>query len=636
MSGVAAIFRFDGGEFIGGIAKGTPIERMTRSMAYRGPDGIHHWTNGPAALGYCAMHATQLDASMQPLRDDPTGAVLVMDGYLANWADLRRKLKERGARLRIGDDAELVLQAYLTWGMDCATHLDGEFACVIWDERERRAVAFRDHHGLRPLYMHQDGQVLIIASEITAILAALPHQPSLNLGYLAEQVADVAYTSDETVWHGIKRLAPAHILQCSPDSCSVREYWTLPTEVETPFRSDAEYFEAYRHMFATCTAQASRSYAPVACEVSGGLDSSAVFAMAHHLSVSGKLAAPQVTGYTLAGPAGTDADEIEFARAVGNHLGVQLREHPLFLPDLDWFAQQAEEDCDMPPLPNAAMSLNLDRAAAADGSRVTLTGIGGDQWLDGVHHYYRELFMARDWGRLAVQYKADVAAMGTIHAASLLLKLGPGSCLPIQLRHSVRNLINPPSLDMQGSAGCLLPELQSELAQRKHRYEASLPAEYRQSYKLRKLKFPLWAAILDQANRQRARAGLEMRSPMMSRAFIEFSTTTPEHIRLRGNMSKYVHRHALSDLLPAKVAWRESKAEFSTVYHRHEDELQKRVLGAAQSMGNMLNAGAVTHLFQRYMSTNIDERYTAEIWGIYVTLILTRLDANRRQKGTDR
>jgi len=307
---------------------------------------------------------------------------------------------------------------------------------------------------------------------------------------------------------------------------------------------------------------------------------------------------------------------------VGAHTGRVIAERRLFLPPLDWFASRAAGDRDLPPLPNAAMSITLDAAAAADGCRVSLNGVGGDQWCDGTYNYYGELFAARDWARLLQCYRADVGAEGFAAASGLLARLGPGSLVPAQWRRTMRNLLGknpdfaPPDF--------LRPRFQRELADRRARYEARFPENYRDGYKLRKLQHPIWSLVLDQGSRQRARSGLETRSPLMSRAFIEFSARTPEHLKLRGGVSKYLHRRALKGILPAGVASRQTKAEFSTAYQTQFQNLEKIWAGPQSGMlRDLLDTRQVAALFERFLSQPIDDRGFGEIWGAYAVNLMT-------------
>lgn len=617
MSGIAALIRLGGGDFGAGGADRARAAAMTAAMAFRGPDGIALWDDASAAIGHCAMNASQATTTPQPLVSDDGLVALSFDGYLANCEELRTDLLARGARLHAGSDAELALRAYEAWGADFARYLDGEFAAVLWDGRRHEALCVRDHHGLRPLYWHWDGRTLIAASEIAAVLAALPVDPPPNQGYLAEIAADAFYSADETVWQGIMRLLPAHVLRADAGGVRLSEYWVLPTQVDILYRRDEEYFEHYHEVLSQSVRRAARSHRPLACEVSGGLDSSSVYCMAHLLQGQGRLAAPELRGYTLAGPPGSAAEETAFARIVGAHTGTAIAEYPLFLPPLDWFARRAAVDRDLPPLPNAAMSITLDEAAAADGCRVSLSGIGGDQWCDGTHYYYGELFDARDWARLLACYRADVRAGGLAQASGLFARLGPGALVPPRWRRALRSLLgrNPPF----APPALLQPRFQRELAERRARYEAGFPEDYRASYKLRKLRHPIWSLVLDQGSRQRARSGLEMRSPMMSRAFIEFSARTPENLKLHGGISKYLHRHALAGILPPQIANRQTKAEFSIAYEGLFDSLRAACqLRQAGDRGEVTDPAQVAALFEAHFDQPIDERCYGEIWGTYV------------------
>ncbi|WP_298289304.1 hypothetical protein [Novosphingobium sp.] len=132
---------------------------MTAAMDFRGPDGFHHHVGADFALGHCAFHTTPGSAEApQPLFSEDRKFAVVMDGWLANPDELRAELESRKARVRGPSDAELVLQAYAEWGDDCANHLEGEYAVVIYDAYRRRAFCLRDHMGMRPLFYHWNGR----------------------------------------------------------------------------------------------------------------------------------------------------------------------------------------------------------------------------------------------------------------------------------------------------------------------------------------------------------------------------------------------------------------------------------------------------------------------------------------------
>ena len=208
MSGIAGIVHFDGRPVEPG-----QIEAMTAAMDYRGPDGINHWVHGHVALGQCMLRTTPESLEeTQPLANEDGSLVLVMDGRLDNWEELRADLRKRSVALRDRSDTELVLRAYEIWGEGCLDHLDGDFALAIWDRIRQRLFCARDRMGHKPFYYRRENHRFTFASDPAALLAG-SRLPALNTGMLAEFLADEFHSLDETLWTGVHRLPPAHALE---------------------------------------------------------------------------------------------------------------------------------------------------------------------------------------------------------------------------------------------------------------------------------------------------------------------------------------------------------------------------------------------------------------------------------------
>ena len=310
MSGIAGIIHFDGRPVEPG-----QVEAMTAAMHYRGPDGIHHWRRGNVALGQCMLRTTPESLEeTQPLTNEDESLVLVMDGRVDNWEELRRELLGKGAVLRTRADAELVLRAYEVWGRDCLPHIDGDFALVIWDARRQEAFCARDRMGNKPFTWHWTGKTLYFASEQQAILRQPSVAQVLNEDMVAEYLAAQWFSRTETLWQGILRLDAAHTMVVTPSGPTLSRYWAPDLQASLSFRSDQECAEHYRALLFDVVRRLSRSIHPVACEVSGGLDSSAIFAVAETLRRQGQLPAPALEGYTLDFSGDPDADEIDYCR----------------------------------------------------------------------------------------------------------------------------------------------------------------------------------------------------------------------------------------------------------------------------------------------------------------------------------
>lgn len=617
MSGIACIFHADGRP-----ADPAVIRRMTAAMAYRGPDGIHHWDGPSVGLGQCMMHATaEAPASHQPLAS-PDGQVrLVMDGYIANYDELRAELQQHGVALRDRSDAELILRAYETWGEACPRHIDGEYAFIAWDARRQAIFCARDHQGLRPLLYHWDGSTFIAASDIAGVLAALPVQPEPDRYFLAEIMAFEPLSTDRTAWQGITRVQQAHWLRVGQDGLHSEPYWTLGTEVTIRYRHDADYIAHYRELLADCVQRAARTHRPLAVEVSGGLDSSAVFAMCDRLERDGRLPAPGFRGYTFLTQPGSAADEIAYARAVASHCGRELSEVPLFLPETGWFAQQGRADRDLPPFANMAMSIGIQQQMAVDGCRVTLNGQGGDHWLESNHLGYNEALRLGDFAAFGRMLRADRQEWGTGRSLAYAARTGLGPFMPPAIRKLRRSLIGT-TAQSEERYRLLAPDLRDYLAQGVDRREEWMLSAWHWHYKHRKWLQPMIQRVTESFTRQHARAGIEPRSPMLSRAFIEFSAGTPEHIRRRGAQSRFVHRQAMTGMLPDMVLQRDTKADFGMAYNHHEAGLQSALTPIMHhDPRGLVDPEALQERWSQFCNAAIDERVHWDVWGIYVVML---------------
>jgi asparagine synthase (glutamine-hydrolysing) len=436
MSGIAGIVRFDGAPLEPG-----PIERMTAAMAHRGPDGIRHWSTGSVALGQCMLCTTPESLDERgPLANEDGSLVLVMDGRVDNWEELRRELLGRGAVLRDRTDAELVLRAYEVWGRECLSRIDGDFAFAVWDARRREAFCARDRFGQKPFHYHWDGTTLAFASDVHAVLA-LPWVPQvLNEGMVAEFLANEWLSLDETFWEGVLRLQQARRMTVDARGPRLDTYWAPDLQATLPCRTEGEFAEHYRSLLTDSVRRMSRTSGPLACELSGGLDSSALVAVTERLRREGKLLAPSLDAYTLAFTDDSAANEMDYARAVGKHLGIRVREVAPTHKPLSWYRERAMRARTFPSYPNGVMGLGIREQAAARGSRALIVGIGGDEWLTGSRSYYSDAVAARDWSMLANCLLADRKHFGSTRALWWLLRIGFVPFLPGRIMQPLRGL----------------------------------------------------------------------------------------------------------------------------------------------------------------------------------------------------
>lgn len=618
MSGFAAIFRFDGAP-----ADHDALGRMVAAIAYRGPDGIARWSGEGAAMAHLMLHTTaeSMEAA-QPLANEDGSLVLVMDGWLANCDELRSELLARGCMLRTRADAELVLRAYETWGDDCPRHIDGEYAFVVWDARRREAFCAKDHAGLRPLHYHWDGRRLLVASDIAGVMATADFERLPNLGMIAEHLANEWYSANESLWAGVMRLLPAHSMRSGACGPRLQRYWAPPVEARIRYARDEDYQAHYRDLFETSVRRSSRTHLPLACDVSGGHDSSAVFGVAQRLLREGRLQAPAVAGYTYEpGPLCPPQDnEIDYARVVGRHLGVAIREVPMFIGDVEWHERRLRHEWDISTYPNVSSTIEMGKTLAADGSRVSLNGHGGDEFLAVPPLGYSEQVAAADWRSFALSLRDDGRAFGWGRAIWLAARFGIGPNLPPALRAARRRLIERHA---PGSPGRVLltPELRELLDSRRNEWQRRLDGVTTNALErvmLARVEDSFGSYMHEFLSRNTSRLSYESRSPMYSRASIEFALAIPDRQRRRGDRQKVVHLSALASDLPRAVLDRRDKAGANFLFEQVLDNGINYVLTRMLQRGmDGIDKSGLSCLIAQYDRGPQASRPVYELWAAW-------------------
>lgn len=599
--------------------RGDDVQTMLGSLRDYPHDAEGSWALGNLALAACTLHTTSESyAQAQPVTTQNGKIACAFDGYLINHEELARDLQARGVSLRNRSDAEIAIRAYETWGDDCAQRLQGEFALVIADQIRGRLFATRDHLGFVPLYYLQEDGRLIISSDFRTIAALKPAALEPNLRYLAQTLTNRWYLREETPWKQIKRLKRAHFLSFDGRVLRDEKYWSPPTKVTIRYNSDAEYAEHYKEVLFDCVRRSSRAHHKVGVAVSGGLDSSAIFSVADDLIKTGQWLAPEMQGYSLAAPDGSNAYELPYARAAAAHLGRELRELPLFDPDIDYYSEDARWHCDIPSPSNGAMMLTMEQQVVSDGSRVMINGIGGDEWLQGHAHSYLEFLDDKDLAGFWQMLNTEASDQGFFSALRQCSRQTAVWLAPTGFREAVRRKMRAKRRRDDVALRWLAPELREALKEAEEEFEASLPANPIEWSKVNLATTPRGDLTHSMMRRQRNRIGLESRHPMLYRSFIEFSLATPAHIKRRGAVTKVIHRQAMAPYLPEKVLNRTTKANFTNTKIDHQFAEYVRA-HAPQVLQELCDARGLPEILGIDFRGPEGDYWAWEIWGLYAS-----------------
>lgn len=575
MSGIAGIVRFDGGP-----VDPADLHAMTDRMRHRGPDGVDHWVDGSVGLGQCMLATTPeaLD-ERQPLTHEDGSLVLVMDGRIDNHEDLRRTLSENGARLRTKTDPELVLRAYEQWGEACVARLEGDFAFVIWNRRLRQAFCARDPAGAKPFVYHRDGDRLVFASEIRPVLERLDPHPAMNGGFVAEALAFFYMSTVDTFWEDVFRLPPAHFMVADEAGCRVERYWRPEDIALISYRKEEEYLEHYLDTFTETVRKLSRATGPLGCEVSGGLDSSSIFVVADRLDREGRLGAGELRGYTLEFEKGSRAYELDYVDAVSRHTGRRIEIIPPVVEPLDWFTRRSAELRTMAVWPHGHDNIGEVRHHARAGGRVLLDGTGGDQFLSSVDNDLAETIQLGNWSELRAMLARDVDVFGRRRLAWRILRHGLLPLLPDRVRFRIRKAIGKENSAIDNSFW-LSPRLRTLL--RRRRAESAEARRHRMSgvriglaRRISSLENAYTTLAVEMTDTEYNAAGIEGRSPFYNKGYLEFVLALPLSRLRSGSVNRYLHRQAMTGLLPAEVSNRRGKAVFGEMMQPLVAELAK-------------------------------------------------------------
>lgn len=373
------------------------IDAMTDALTHRGPDARGIWCASDVALGHTRTSVIDLAGGIQPMVAEEDGraiAVITYSGEIYNFRELRGELEQRGHRFRTRSDTEVVLRSYLEWGADCAVHLEGMFAFGIWDVRTRSLLLARDRFGIKPLFYSPRPDGVMFASEPKALLAHPSARAAVGLDGLRE-LFSTAKQPGQAVFREHREVRPGHTLRVSEEKTEERMYWALRA---TPHTDDLDgTINHVRSLLEDIVQRELVADVPLCTTLSGGLDSSAVTALAAlwQRKLNGEPVRSVTTTYAGYSenflPDDTrDTADAPFAHALARHVNAEHTDIVLDTADLiDPAARKAAMTAqDMPTtVGDMDTSFYLMLRAIRRHSTVALTGetadeiFGGFRWV---------------------------------------------------------------------------------------------------------------------------------------------------------------------------------------------------------------------------------------------------------------
>ncbi|RXZ84633.1 asparagine synthase (glutamine-hydrolyzing) [Paenibacillaceae bacterium] len=510
------------------------LERMTETLAPRGPDASGTWITTHCALGHRRLSVIDPENGAQPmirLSSDDEHFVIVYNGELYNALELRKELESRGRQFTTQCDTEVLLVAYMEWGMSCLDRLNGIFAFAVWDHKEQRLFLARDRLGVKPLFYSTVNGLFLFGSEPKAILAHPDCPSEVGADGLAEVfIVGPARTPGHGVYKHLSELRPGKCMIVDRSGVRTRTYWELESQ---PHGDDVEQTAQHvRELLEDAAKRQLISDVPICTLLSGGLDSSALTSLAvnhYNDTQQGRVHTYSVDftdndKHFKANTFQPNADA-PWIKRISEHLNTQHHYIQFDTADLTDALDDALRARDLPGMTDVDASLYLFCKEIKKGATVALSGEAADEIFGGYPWFHSDEALQSatfPWAR-ASKMRADLLS------PELADWIKPLDYIDARYEEAVAEV----------------PHLQGETARQQQMRTMSY---------LNITRF--MPTLLDRKDRMSMAAGLEVRVPFCDHRLVEYVWNIPWEIKTSGDREKGILRRALQGVLPNDVLTR--------------------------------------------------------------------------------
>ena len=527
------------------------LEKTSSLMAHRGPDDEGFFIEGPVGLAHRRLSIIDLSGGAQPMFNEEQSLVVIFNGEIYNFTDLRSELESKGHIFSTSSDTEIILHAFEEWGPACVERFYGMFAFALYDRKGQSLFLSRDRCGEKPLFYSHDGRRFVFASELDVLLSILGQKPGsdpesiylyLRLGYVP---------APRSFYHGIRKLQAG----CSitfRDSVLEKKFYYKPGGISAYEKSDEkELCEELDALLSRAVKKMLVSDVPLGAFLSGGLDSSLIVAM------MAKEGYPPRTFSISFGEA--SFDESQYARLAAEHIGTQHSHYKVAFDDFNACLSIMDGFCepfaDSSGIPTYYLARETRKAV-----KVALSGDGADELFGGYRRYLAQ-GLAQHYFSLPSSLRRGLTkqflrlfpdgdgyyADSIIKSARIFVEraesicISPGIMLNMVFSHDEVASLFPDLPDGRN----LIEELIGPIPVEK--IEALMYAD-------RLLYLP--DDILVKVDRMSMKNSLEVRTPFLDPEVLDFSERIPLAMKINGKSLKYLLKKVALRYLPPKIVYR--------------------------------------------------------------------------------
>lgn len=544
MCGIAGVFNVNGN-----YVDADKAQQMCDVMAHRGPDGEGKWMNENKNLTLLHRRLSIIDlstAASQPMILNDQRLVIIFNGEIYNYLELKKELSAHGVKFSTSSDTEVLLKAYQYWGQGCVDHLNGMFAFTIWDNDKQELFCARDRFGEKPFHYYFSDGVFVFSSEIKSILAYCS-DIKIDEQVLQQYLSDsLELDNKQTFFSRVYALEPASTLVVSSHKFEIKKYWTI--EIKEDKIGFEESRNKFKELFYKSLQLRLRSDVPVGSSLSGGLDSSSVVCSLSALKIKNM--------QTFSARFKSELDEGKWIKDVGEKTAYENNE---VWPDPETFLDELEKMIWHHEYPPGSASVfaqwSVMKLPRTKGVKVLLDGQGADEFLAGYDElkYYAlwEHYSKGNWkfffeerNHFKKHYGID-KSIGYTFLLDPFLKLIGKKRSVYKYGHSLKQILK-------------------------------FYTENRLS------------ELLRYADRNSMANSIEVRLPFLDHHLVEFVFTLPIHHIYSKGKTKYILRESMADLLPDSVYNRTDKIGFAPPQNKwmQTDRVKQEVVNSINELSS--------------------------------------------------
>lgn len=525
--------------------------------------------------------------------------LLLSDSAIYNKHDLKRDLDIRDDK--ISSDL-LILKAYEKWKEQCVEHFIGDFAFAIWNTKKQELFCARDHLGVKPFHYYYVGNAFVFASDIASVLTQKDLAFSLDQQQVADSLSIIKSEKERTTYNEIKSLPPGHYLTLKDGQIELKEYWKLQTK-ETVYKKDTEVIQEFTDLLTEAVKCRVENRKITGTELSGGIDSSSVTALASQFSQVKTFS--HILPDSKLGKMFPHKDEREFIQMLTEHCNISDKHFVTSEESLlDTLQDHVEYYQSLSQQNFGVFSDQLYQKAREEKINILLSGFGGDEVVTSqASGYLYELARNNNWNEVKIDLKNQYPKNLNYTKALFKLYIKTKITDINKLIHYLKQ--GKPWWKNKYKNLALNADYEKKLGVKKRyeEYYQNIARQTMQDKNIERITHPHVSQRLEYCSLMARKYGIEYRYPLLDIRLIEFYLSIPPRLKARNGIGRYIIRRAMEGILPEKIQWRNDKsgATIPTVFMRMIQDKDK--------IEHLINSAKQNEIIKKYIDLNKYEQW---------------------------